>query len=82
MCAAKWEERVKHFCCIPSMIVLVEKCRILGLNEHFLSWNIFFLERMNNKECFSDWAFGGHFLKHEQRQPVTSRKITHSICCQ
>ena len=28
------------------------------------------------------WISGRHFLKNKQREPVTSRETTDSICCQ
>lgn len=81
------------FLCIPKYDCYHRKAQkntkaiisIVSWMDHFIIEHLFFFFPWKNewqRVLFSDWALGRHFLKNEQREPVTSRKTTYGICCQ
>jgi len=84
---------MKYFLCIPKYDCYHRKAQrntkaiisIVSWMDHFIIEHLSFFFSWKNewqRALFSDWALGRHFLKNEQRESVTSRKTTDSICCQ
>lgn len=79
-----WDGYLNHFCKLR--FSRNSTCEVVGFWAKLAVFPMkpcFLLERITDRQTgFSDWILHRYFLKNDWSEPVASRKITDSICCQ